>query len=748
MGDFLPYVTVAHDFIVSEKPSQLTAILETRLSELDDDDVMQAKHDLLMNVLCDVMPQNSTLSIYLTKRFINEKLSYRTACSNDLIKHLDKKTIDTFNSKSYPHFACFFAITIPVISSKSFSLNNSESKENVDFSDYTETTEVLNNLIHAITSRVQGTVIRLISSQILGFLSVLINHYIVNTYADLNGVLSGDFNSTSNAFNKLPGYVYYGGNYHSVLSLRSVGSESRLPSETTAALNKIFYQSNDLCNIPFTIHHSIKFLSKQHGLTTASFRRNNLEMKKGLAKRNALFAKTEEGITPEKLYDLISHSISIVENSNHKFVNQFFQVHLWHENLDELWRRVRLFRNTVSSSFLLKPEKFNIKPAFYSIFPGNESINKINSMLATYTVADFMPIDLPRECLPDSDPAKGPEHVFFQTQSGSIARLCLFSTLCNAHNSIIVGGTGSGKSFLQNSLLYQAQAGFDPAIYIIDVGGENAGSYMNFILNNHGTYVQISADNPFSMNPFDGQLLKEDKNGQLKPDEIKFEALQSILKRMIGSVDGKDTIEPLNKDVEFHLNKAIIQYYIDNDNNQGNKCNLDEFAQKYLKTNKEIINAGVDVFKALAPFIGSGIETGIYAAYFRATDEIKNPNIVCFDLMGLASRPRLASVLIPTLLDMIIRAVGGKEFAHRRKLIIVDEAWKFLKDPSVGGFIQEMYSTIRKLNGSITLLTQNLQTIMESPIAGSILINTSYYYLMGSNHIHDPDDNPPKTPLL
>jgi hypothetical protein len=193
---------------------------------------------------------------------------------------------------------------------------------------------------------------------------------------------------------------------------------------------------------------------------------------------------------------------------------------------------------------------------------------------------------------------------------------------------------------------------------------------------------------------------------------------------------------------------VIIRYYIDSNNNEENTCNLNDFAEKYLKDNEQIIHAGKDLYKAIAPFIGTGINTGIYANYFRKTDVIKNPNVVCFDLMGLSSRPRLASVLIPTLLDMIMRNVGGKEFAHRRKMIVVDEAWKFLKDPSVGGFIQEMYSTIRKLNGSITILTQNLQTIMESPIAGSILINTSYYYLMGSNHAHDPDDTPPKTPLL
>lgn len=747
LGDFLPYTAIVQDFIVSQRPSQITAIIETRISELDDADVMQLRHDRLMDVLCDIMPANSILSIYLTKRFIYEKLKYRTACPNSLINYLENATIDDLNKKEYPHYACFFAITVPVVTNQTLGLRKKENN-NPDLQDYLEAEDNLNNLIHALKSRIQGTIFRLKKKQIFGFLSILINHCLLKDSSDLNGVICGDFNATINGLNKLPGYVYYGGNYHTILSLRSVGSESRLPSETSASLNKIFFKSDDLQKIPFTIHHAIWFIPKQKGLTIANLRRNNLEIRKGLAKRNALFAKTEEGITPERLYDLISESTSIVENSNHRFVNQFYQVHLWNENLDILWRNVRLVRNTLSSSYLLKPEKFNIKPAYYSIFPGNESINKITSMLATYTVADLMPIDLPRECLPDPDRTRN-EHIYFQTSAGSIARLCVFSSLANAHNAMICGGTGSGKSFLMNSILYQSQSAFDPIISIIDVGGEGAGSYRNFVLNNNGTYIEITSDNPFSINPFDGPFFEE-KNGEKKPIEIRHEALLNIISRMVGTKDTDDegSYNSLPANVIYHLDEALIKYFLDTNNNENNVCNLNDFAETYLKENSALVNTGFDLYKALAPFIGHGINTGIYAAYFRKTDRIRNPDIVCFDLMGLSSRPRLAAVLIPTLLEMIMRNVGSRENSHKRKLVVVDEAWKFLKGGSIASFIEQCFATIRKNNGSISILTQNIQTVADSPIAGSLFLNTSYYYLVGGNHVHDPDDNPPRVPLL
>jgi len=749
LGDFLPYVAVSRDFIVSQDPSQLTAILETRVSELDDDNVIQARHDRLMDVFCDVMPPNSTVSIYLTKRFINEKLPYRKECENPLIKYLDDATIDAFNGKFYPHYACFIAITIPVSSSKSMSLTkkNTKEKENLELKDVSEAAENLNNLIHAIKSRVPGSIFRLNSQQILGFLSILINHRLISSYSDLNSILCGDFNASSNGFSKLPGYVYYGGNYHSVMSLRAVGSESRLPSQTTAAMNTVFFKSDDMQNIPFTIHQSIKFIQKQDGLTIANIRKNSLDRKKGLAKRSSLFAKTEEGISPDKLYDLIEESIELVENSNNRFVYQTYQVHVWHEELDTLWRNLRTVRNTVSTAFLMKPDKFNIKAAFYSIFPGNESINQIRCMLATYTVADFCPIDLPRECLPDPDKSRN-EHIYFTTAAGSIARLCVFSSLANAHNAMICGGTGSGKSFLMNSILYQSQTAFNPLISIIDVGGEGSGSYRNFVLNNNGTYIEITSENPFSINPFDGPFFHEKEDGKKEPIEIRHEGLLNIITRMVASKEGDDEgSETLPANVLYHLDESLVKYFLETNNNENNVCNLHEFAEKYLKDNKELIAAGIDLYKSLAPFIGVGVNTGIYAAYFRKTDTIRNPNVVCFDLMGLSSRPKLAAVLIPTLLEMIMRNVSSRETSSRRKLVVVDEAWKFLKGGSIAGFIEQCFATIRKNNGAISILTQNLQTVAESPIAGSLFLNTSYYYLVGGNHVHDPEDNPPRVPL-
>ena len=224
LGDLLPYLAVAQDMIVSRSPKQLTAVLEIRISEFDEVDVMQVKHDQLITVLNDVMPENSYVSIYQIKRFTEERLEYRTASSNEVISFLDKKMADSFNGKEYPCYACFMAITVPVVEIEAgFGGKRKAKGDEVVIEDYKETVERLGTIIHGLRTRIIGSIFRLDSQQILGFLSILINHKMVKMYSDLNGILIGDFNSCSNAMSKEPGYVYYGGNYHAILSLRSMG---------------------------------------------------------------------------------------------------------------------------------------------------------------------------------------------------------------------------------------------------------------------------------------------------------------------------------------------------------------------------------------------------------------------------------------------------------------------------------------------------------------------------------------------
>ncbi|MGB9693740.1 MAG: hypothetical protein ACPLYF_02740, partial [Fervidobacterium sp.] len=59
-----------------------------------------------------------------------------------------------------------------------------------------------------------------------------------------------------------------------------------------------------------------------------------------------------------------------------------------------------------------------------------------------------------------------------------------------------------------------------------------------------------------------------------------------------------------------------------------------------------------------------------------------------------------------------------------RRIIIVDEAWMFLNEPSVANFLAEISAGSRKKFSSLVLLTQQPQQVLATPI-GKTLINNS-----------------------
>lgn len=752
----VPYRAITNDCIVSTRPDRLTAVLEMHISSINDFQSMQFCHDRLMKSLCE-MPSNAVVSVYYIKTFHKPNIPVVGKHKDEVVNFIESVRVEHLSGITSFLHQNYMSITLPIEEEKSeFGLvdkvftNSAATVNEVQkaASSFKKTLEKLNDVTKTIINGMDGTIYRLTSSQILQFISLLCNHDFVDHYSGLSSIFKGDFNCTHGGIlnTNAPGYVYYGGKYHAVLSQRSIDRKSKLPEKSHAGLNQIF-NHRDLKNIPFIIQHSINFIPKQTGISKANVRKGMISSVRSLTKVLPLpefLMKTPEGINPDILRELIEQAIELVKNSNHRFLEQHFHVHLWDDSLQELNDTIRTFDNAVSSAYKLKRDKYNIKSAFFSLFPGNESINPIKSMIPSFNVADFMPIDMPRFCFPHPG---SKNFIYYHNSVDSLTRIDPFDKRADVWNALIIGGPGSGKSFLAQDILWQYMV-YNPQIAIIDRGGAESGSYRSFVMNNQGTYLELnfSSEADFSVNPFDGPFfvrIERDEDGKEltvpdmsgKPDPLKSIALLATIERMVCE-GGKNDISGVVKAELFAL---IRQYYTDKSNNPENSCNLNEFAQKYLKDNKKLLAAGRDLYKELFYFIGEGSEEGPYARFFKVTKQIKNKDIVCFDLQGISSHPKLKDVLVPALLEMIANNVIGDQRSNRRKFVFVDEAWADLKGGSnVGAFMEELARTIRKLNGQITIISQRFADILDSPIGGALIQCTSYYYFVGSKHDPEP----------
>lgn len=728
IGEIIPYRAITNNAIISVNPDQITGILEIHISEIDSEDIMTFDHEQLMNVLCEIMPPNSWVSVYLSRIFSEKNIPIHNRHKNEIVNYLERKRVEKINSAEHPEYYCYLAITIPANENKSNDfkfldkLTNKEKNDTNDYSRYSEALEKLEYAIARIKSSINGSIIQLTSDQILYFFSHILNHSYMNNYSDLSGVFSSDFTMCLNGAYKQsnPGYVHYGSNYHSVMSLRAYDKESKLPDYTTAAMNKRLF-SERINDIPFTVQLSMFFPEKRDGLKAARVRSGMIAFKSSSGQFfGNLFKKTPEGLPPEVLKEYIDEQIQIVETTSERFVRMSYKVYLWDNDLNTLLTKTKRFSSEISSSFMLKTEKYNVKASYMSIFPGMEHINPINIMLSSTVVSDFLPIDMPRTIFKNK---RSTNFVYFNNEVDCLVELDLYDRRASNWNSLVCGGSGSGKSFFVNALIDQYMI-YNPQIAIVDYGGEGSGSYRNLVLNNKGTYIEIGFDKEqkFSVNPFDGPYLTE--TGEIIA--IQQKGLLATIERMATTSD-RPTI---NREIQQELCRLFMQYYTENNNNTNNSCDLSDFANKYLRDNELIRMFGRNLYAEIFMFINDGI----YARFFKKTADLPDKDIICFDLAGLKEHAALRNVLIPTLLHTVTHNILAASSIDRKKFLIFDEAWKDLKGGDMTDFMEAASRTLRKLNGQITIISQLLEDILDSPIGKALIANTSYYYFIGGGH--------------
>ncbi|MGA8939283.1 MAG: DUF87 domain-containing protein, partial [Acidobacteriaceae bacterium] len=155
---------------------------------------------------------------------------------------------------------------------------------------------------------------------------------------------------------------------------------------------------------------------------------------------------------------------------------------------------------------LLYEERYNLLNAFFATIPGNKEFNlrkqwALNSnyadlsfLFAVGTGSRWNP-HLEREYLAVLESTHGTPY-YLNLHSGDVA------------HTLMLGATGSGKSFCASMLLQSAQK-YEPLTFVFDLGG----SYETLTRAFGGSYLNVGLRNPgFSINPFSLEPTHENLN--------------------------------------------------------------------------------------------------------------------------------------------------------------------------------------------------------------------------------------------
>jgi len=120
---------------------------------------------------------------------------------------------------------------------------------------------------------------------------------------------------------------------------------------------------------------------------------------------------------------------------------------------------------------------------------------------------------------------------------------------------------------------------------------------------------------------------------------------------------------------------------------------------------------------ALTPYTVGGSLEGILDGH---GDQMSDSPIQVFELSNILGGSEKERVAVPVVL-LLLHWVERRLRENRRTIVPLDEAWAAIRSPIVQPQLDEMLRTYRKLHAGVVLATQNLDDIVDSPIATTMI---------------------------
>ncbi|RBQ08961.1 TraG family conjugative transposon ATPase [Pedobacter miscanthi] len=281
-------------------------------------------------------------------------------------------------------------------------------------------------------------------------------------------------------------------------------------------------------------------------------------------------------------------------------------------------------------------------------------------------------------------------------------------------NKFVLGPSGTGKSFLMNSLLEQYQL-YNMDVVIIDTGH----SYSGLCSYYRGKYITYSEEKPITMNPF-----------AISEQEYNIEKKDFLSTLVILCVKGQDgTATQLERDV---WSNVIGAYYanwfspVEGVPAIPALCfdSFYEFAlyKIPLIMKEESIPFDFDEARFILKKFYAGGEFGTILNK-PGDASLLNERFIVFEIDNVKEH----KILFP-LVTLIIMDLYIQKLRHRngfRKLLAIEEAWKSISSPLMAGFLVFVYKTARKFWGENITITQDLEDIIGNEIVKNTIISSS-----------------------
>jgi type IV secretion system protein VirB4 len=328
-------------------------------------------------------------------------------------------------------------------------------------------------------------------------------------------------------------------------------------------------------------------------------------------------------------------------------------------------------------------ETYNLLNAWLSIVPGNGAHNLRRLALLETNLSDLSFL-FTRDQGERVSPHLGQEALaIFETPHQTPYAFNLH--VQDVGHTLVLGATGSGKSFLLNFLVTHAQK-YTPLTVVLDLGH----SYRKLATLLGGRYLEVGLrQRGVTINPF-----------VLEPTPEHLHFLHAFVRVLLEGDNGYRVSDLEDREIY----EAVENLYV-----------LDR-SQRRLFTLANLLP------RALSARLHKWVGEGRYATLFdNLEDTLTVERLQVFDFEAMRAYPVLLEPLLFYVLHRVVARIQDPSEASSLKLCVMDEAWRFIQHPTLRSYVQEGLKTWRKRNAAMILATQTVEDFASADLLRTVI---------------------------
>lgn len=415
-------------------------------------------------------------------------------------------------------------------------------------------------------------------------------------------------------------------------------------------------------------------------------------------------------ISPElkKSQDEANELLQDLTSRNQKMFLMTLTCVIFADSLEDLDRYTDLIQTT-GRKYLCTMEVLNYQQeaAFNSTLPLANNQLSVKRTLTTESTAIFMPF-VSQELMQSQG--------FYYGLNAVSRNLILFDRTKQKNcNGFILGTPGSGKSFSAKREMLNVLLNTNDDVIVIDPERE----YGPMAKMLGGSIVRIASGSKYHINPLDMDVDYADEDD---PITLKSDFLLSVCEVVLG---GRYGLTPTQRSIIDRCCRLVYQEYLQSYNESTRK--YDDSKVPTLIDFYNVLNAQQE---REAKEIAVSLEmytTGSLDVFAHHTNVDVDNRFIIYDIKDVGSLKTMTMLIV---LDSIWNRIIQNRKKGKRTWFYIDEIYLLFTNETSASFLKQLYKRARKWNGVPTGITQNVEDLLLSDTARSMLSNCEFIQML------------------